>query len=161
MKRFFINLSLLCGLLLSACGFSLSYNQSIPVKTLYIADSNASPHLINDLAKALQAKGVNIVTNPKTASATLQIVGESFQENVMSYGNVGQTTSYTMIYTLTYQVLDRSGKMLIKPSTITSTRNFSLTSSQINSDLIAKKNLEKELQNNMITQLVNQFVHQQ
>lgn len=142
---------------LTACGFHLRGHEPLPsqLQTLYVASNNPYDTFTTELMQTLKNSGVYPTQNAQAAPVTLQILDQNSALVPVSYGNVGQTTLYTLNYKVKYQLLDRAGITLLEPQTITITRSYSVTSSQISSDLYARQELEQEMRRDAIYQLLN------
>jgi outer membrane lipopolysaccharide assembly protein LptE/RlpB len=130
--------------MLSACGFHLSgYGKStLPFESLSLETSQPYSNFTKALQKALENVGVH-TTLATPASTRLQILAQNFARTTTSLGNAGQTSTYLLVYTLLFQLVDRTGNILLMPQQIRVTRSFSITSDQLDGDL----NTENELQN--------------
>ncbi len=147
--------SLFFSLMLSACGFHLSgYAKStLPFESLSLETNQPYSHFTKALQKALETLGVH-TTLATLASARLQILAQNFTRTTTSLGNAGQTSTYLLVYTLLFQLADRTGNILLMPQQIRVTRSFSITSDQLNGDL----NTENELQENMQQDVIQQII---
>ncbi len=125
--------SLFFSLLLSACGFHLSgYGKStLPFESLSLETSQPYSSFTKALQKALGTVGVH-TTLATPASARLQILAQNFTRTTTSLGNAGQTTTYLLVYTLLFQLVDRAGHILLMPQQVRATRSFFITSNREN-----------------------------
>src|SRR4051812_35343292 len=86
---------------LSACGFQLrgSNGQSaLPFKTIYVGVPESSP-LGVQLKRYIRASGdTQIVTDPKAAEATLDILSETRDKKILSLNTQGRIREYTLFY---------------------------------------------------------------
>lgn len=158
MTRFYLLFfSLFFSLMLSACGFYLSgYGKSasaLPFKSLSLETSQPYSNFTKALQKALETVGVH-TTLATPASARLQILSQNFTRTTTSLGNAGQTTTYLLVYTLSFQLVDHTGNILLMPREIRVTRSFSITSNQLTGDLNTESDLQKNMQQDVIQQII-------
>ena len=153
--RFLLFFSIFFSLMLSAWGFHLSgYGKStLPFESLSLETSQPYSNFTKALQKALENVGVH-TTLATPASTRLQILAQNFARTTTSLGNAGQTTTYLLVYTLLFQLVDRTGNILLMPQQIRVTRSFSITSDQLDGDL----NTENELQENMQQDIIQQII---
>ena len=150
--------SLLLVLTLSGCGFQLRgySSQTLPFHTLYLEANPPYTNFNKALRQALEAIGIDTRLSPP-APITLQILSQDFTRTVSSLGNAGQTTTYLLSFTVTFQLLDRTGLILLPPQPVRATRNFSITSNQLNGDLNTQSDLEEDMQQDAIQQLITRL----
>ena len=147
--------SLFLSLMLSACGFQLrGYEEFAPAfRTLSLETSQPYSNFTKVLQETLESIGIH--TKPATPSAIrLQILAQNFTRNTTSLGNAGQTTTYLLVYSVLFQVVDRTGHTLLAPQQIRSTRSFSITSNQLAGDLNTENDLRENMQQDVIQQLI-------
>lgn len=102
---------------LVGCGFHLKNAFTIPpiLKVLQL-----SPHLPLDplqrpLRQALKCNGVQLVTPPcpeAKSAATLVLLSQGLTERVVAYGADGQANRSVLQVTVTYQIVNASGKVI-------------------------------------------------
>ena len=120
-----VGLVVLLALALTACGFRLRGQAQLPpaMQLTYVKfnrppDTHASG-LEQTLTSLLEANGVQLTTDPKKATATLEILNEVSNENLTATSNQGLTRLYNLTYQVTYRVVLPDGKILL-PQTQTS-----------------------------------------
>lgn len=147
--------SLFFSLLLSACGFHLSgYGKStLPFESLSLETSQPYSSFTKALQKALGTVGVH-TTLATPASPRLQILAQNFTRTTTSLGNAGQTTTYLLVYTLLFQLVDRAGHILLMPQQVRATRSFFITSNQLDGDLNTENELRENMQQDVIQQII-------
>lgn len=62
--------------------------------------------------------------NPKEASATLTIIHNVLQRQVLSVGSAGKVQEYALTYGLQFQVTDSSGEVLLPPQQLELVRRY-------------------------------------
>lgn len=143
--------------LLSACGFQLRGSNgqaALPFKTIYLGIPDTSP-LGSELKRNIRASGDTlIVTDPKAAEVTLDVLSELREKAVLSLNTQGRVREYTLYYKLRFRVRDDKNKELIAPTEIVLKRDISFNESAV----MAKENEEALLYRDMQSDLVQQLL---
>lgn len=153
--RYSLLVILFLSFILTACDFQLRGHCefALPFHTLSLESKQPYSSFTKALQKALAAAGVNTLRVTPT-SPRLQILAQNFIRTTTSLGNAGQTTTYLLVYSILFQLVDCTGHILLPPQQIQTTRTFSITSNQLTGDL----NTENELQENMQQDVVQQLL---
>ena len=117
--------ALLCATL-SACGFHLRGQASLPFKALYVQGSPASVFTIQ-LRRVIGAGSDTRITNdPAEADAFLLVLRENQEQEILSLSPGGRVRELQLRFRVQYQVLDKN-KTIIAPTTeIVLRRDFSI-----------------------------------
>jgi LPS-assembly lipoprotein len=147
--------SLFFSLMLTACGFQLRGHceSPLPFHTLSLESNQPYSSFTKELQKALKSAGV-YTTLATPASPRLKILAQNFTRTATSLGNAGQTTTYLLVYSILFQIIDCKGQVLLAPQQIQATRTFSITSNQLAGDLNTEKDLQENMQQDIIQQLL-------
>jgi len=150
--------SLLLFVTLSSCGFHWRGYVSPPLAfhTLYLISNSPYTNFSKALRQSLVAMGIDVRKSPP-APMTLHILSQNFTRTVTSLGNSGQTTTYLLAYTVSFQVLNSTNHILVPPQQIRVLRNFSITSNQLSGDLNTQNSLEDQMKNDAIQQLITRL----
>jgi len=132
---------IMLSVLLSACGFQLRGQQSLPpqLDSVYI-QGEATGLLLRHLKDALRISGATVVSSPDTATAILHIKKQTNERQVLSVGVAARVRQYEAVYQVIYSLSGVDGKTLMKDKTIKLRRDFSY-----NEELALAKNREEEL----------------
>ena len=144
--------ALCAAALLSACGFHLRGAVELPFPSLYVNVSNAS-QFGHELKRALRASDVRLTDNPKDAGATLRILSELRERQILSLGGQGRVREYQLRYRLAYQVTNAKG-VITPPTEIVLKRDISFN----DSDVLAKESEEALLYRDMQQDAVQQLL---
>jgi LPS-assembly lipoprotein len=148
--------ALLVAAALSACGFQLRGSDgraAIPFKTIYLGVADTSPLGI-ELRRNIRARDTTIVTDPKAADASVQILAETRDKSILTLNTQGRIREYSLLYLLRFRVIDKAGKELIAPTDISLKRDISFNESQV----IAKEKEEDLLYRDMQSDAVQQIL---
>jgi LPS-assembly lipoprotein len=145
---------LLALLLLGACGFHLRGSAQLPFSSLYVQVSNAT-QLGHELKRVLRANDVRLSDTAAGAEATLVILSEIREKQILSLGGQGRVREYQLRYRMAYQLNDTKKKTIITPPTeILLKRDISFN----DNEALAKESEEALLYRDMQTDAVQQLL---
>ena len=153
LRLFALGIPALAIVVLSGCGFQLRGAAQLPFSTLYVQVANTSP-LAHEIRRNLRATNARLVDSPAEAQATLIIMSELREKQILSLGGQGRVREYQLRYRIGYQVTDGKATTLIAPSEILLKRDISFN----DSDVLAKEAEEALLYRDMQSDAVNQLV---
>lgn len=154
-----ITRGLVCALLaaaalsLTGCGFHLRNQANLPFSSLYIqasAGSTFAPKLKRDIGNA---SGTKLVTNAKDAEATVQVISELQERQILSLSSSGRVQELTLLYHVTIRVYDAKREFLT-PTEIVLRRDLTYQ----DTDVIAKEQEEALLYRDMQSDAVQQVM---
>ena len=150
-------LTLATGAMLSACGFQLRGSNgetALPFKTILVGFPETSP-LGTELKRYIRASGnTEVVTDPQTAQAILDVLSETREKAILSKNTQGRVREYTLYYKLRFRVRDNKNNELLAPTDIILKRDISFNESQV----MAKESEEALLYRDMQSDLVQQML---
>lgn len=136
-------LSALLFSLMTACGFHLREEATMPFKTIQIIGSST---LINsDLTKQLKAKGIRLVSNSNEAEAILELISEQNVKRILSLNGSGVVREYELYYRVTYRTKAAKDATWSLPLVMESRRDYTFT----DAILLSKQGEETGLLDNM------------
>jgi len=153
-----VTLLALClpALLLTGCGFHLRGAAQLPFNTLYLQVGYTSP-LGNEIRRTLRTSNVRLVDSPATADATLIILSELREKQILSLSGQGTVREYQLRYRIGYQVTDGKATILIAPTEIVLKRDVSYNDSQVLAKEAEEANLYRDMQSDAVNQLVRRL----
>ncbi len=147
---------LLCTLLFSACGFKLrgvGGDYVIPFKTIYVNISTYK-YFGAMLKRQIQSAGAKVVQNSKEADASLIILEQDREKEILSLSTAGRVREYALFYTFRFKVVDKENQPLLDTTQIRLRRTLTYSESQV----YAKEQEEEELYRNMEDDVIQQVV---
>jgi LPS-assembly lipoprotein len=145
---------LLCTLLLASCGFQLRSAANLPFETLYVQAPTGS-QFANQFRRVVAAgSATRMVDDPKSAEATLVLVQELREKNILSLSSTGRVREFQLRYRMSYRLLDKNAVETLPVSEIVLTREFSFN----DQDTLSKESEEALLFRDMQTDAVQQLV---
>lgn len=145
---------LLCALLFSGCGFQLRGAATLPFETLYVQAPTGS-QFANQFRRVVAAgSATRMVDDPKSAEATLVLIQELREKNILSLSGTGRVREFQLRYRMSYRLLDKNAVETLPVSEIVLTRDFSFN----DQDTLSKESEEALLFRDMQTDAVQQLV---
>jgi len=97
---------LITALLLSACGFHLRGQVSMPFETIYLKTASPNTPFIRELRRNLEARQVKLVNAGNQAELVLDIVSEISEKQVLSLGGDGRVNEFRLFYRVSLRAYD-------------------------------------------------------
>ena len=159
--RFVVDRSLfvvgLVALLLSACGFHPRGAATLPFETVYV-EAPQSSLFATQLRRVIGAGSRTRVTNnPKEADATLQVLNELREKEIVSLSAGGRVRELQLRYRVQYQVYDRNKNLIAPPSEILLRRDYSFNDQEQLSKESEEALLYRDMQADAVQQLVRRL----
>ena len=143
----------LCAML-TACGFQLRGQASIPFETMRV-ETPAFSAFANDLERAIRSGSkTRIVDSRDQAEAVIQIVGELQEKIILSLSSGGRVREFELRYRVAYRLTDRAGTDLAPPGEIVLRRDMTYDDTLV----LAKESEEALLFRDMRTDAVRQLL---
>ncbi len=153
MKRLF-QVALISTLMtaLTACGFQMRGDWTLPSVMQQTAYTSGSRDLFNELERNFRAASASITRSDSTAGGTrLRVTGETMSRRVLSVDNTGKAIEYELFYVLTFDVLDGNGNLVVKPQRMTMTRDYLFAAADVHGtsrqETLLREEMRKEMAN--------------
>ena len=145
------------ALLLTACGFQPRGAANLPFETLYIEAPKGSLFAIQ-LRRVIGAGSrTRIAPSPAEADATLHVMNEFREKEILSLSAGGRVRELQLRYRLQYQVYDRQKILIAEPSEIVLRRDYSFNDQEQLSKESEEALLYRDMQNDAVQQLVRRL----
>jgi LPS-assembly lipoprotein len=145
------------ALLLSACGFHPRGAATLPFDTLYIEAPQGSL-FANQLRRTIgNGSSTRITATPAEADATLQVMSEIREKEILSLSAGGRVSELQLRYRLQYQVYDRQKNLIAPPGEILARRDYSYNDQEQLSKESEEALLYRDMQNDAVQQLVRRL----
>lgn len=136
---------------LSACGFHLRGQQSLPFNNLAVPGNSI---LATDIRRAVTSSTeTRVQEEAPGAEAVLNILREQSERVILSLNREGRVREYQLRYLVTFRVSRAQGGEFIPPSTIILTRDLTY-----NDQVLSKENEEAMLYKEMRADFVQQLM---
>lgn len=147
-------IALFIAMTLSACGFQLRGQATIPFQTLHVEAPGFSI-FANDLERAIRSgSNTRIVESRDQAEAVVQVVGEAQEKHILSLSSAGKVREFELRYRVAYRLTDRTGADLTSPGEIVLRRDMTYDDTEV----LAKESEELLLFRDMKTDAVRQML---
>ena len=117
--------------------------------------SNPEPQPVDELF--FDAQNARLVDSPANADATLIIMSEIREKQILSLGGQGRVREYQLRYRVGYQVTDGKATTLIAPTEIVLKRDISFNDSEVLAKEAEEANLYRDMQTDAVNQLVRRL----
>lgn len=118
---------------LTSCYFHFQQSKTLaqPLHKLYIQTADPYGSLERILKQLLKASKVTLVNSPAEASSILNIIQTINTSQLLSVSSTQQTRQYKLVVTVTYEITDRKGIVLVPAESISESRITTEQSNQI------------------------------
>jgi LPS-assembly lipoprotein len=150
-------LSLLALLLISGCGFHLRGAYSLPFDSIYVnlpETSDLRATLKRSIGAGTRAK---VTDEAASAQATLQVVTDTQQKNILSIGSDGRVREFQLVRTFSFRVDDKVGQLLVPPSPIILRRDVTFSDSAVLSKEAEEGLLWRDIQDDLVQQILRRL----
>lgn len=145
---------LMLALLLSACGFHLRGEATMPFKSLYIKSANPSSLLIVELRRLLELNHIQLANAADKADVILDISYDLPEKQILTLRDTGRVNEYQLRYHVTFSAYDNEQREWLPTDELLLTRDYSYNDSQI----LAKETEEAELYQSMRSDMAQQIM---
>jgi LPS-assembly lipoprotein len=146
----------LTATLLAACGFQLRGAAALPFDPLYVQAAPASQFAVQ-LRRTLAAGQTRITDNQKDAQATLHILSELREKEILSLSGGGRVREYQLRYRVSYRLYDKDLKESIPPTEIVLRRDLSFNDNEALAKEAEEALLFRDMQGDAVQQLVRRL----
>ena len=139
---------------LTACGFHLRGQATLPFETLYVDASNDSS-FASELKRALRSgTNIRLSDNPKDAEAIFQLVSETRDKQIQSVNTGGTVAEYELRMHVSFRLHDNKGRSWIVPTEINLKRDVSYNDTNVLAKDYEEAQLYKDMQSDAVQQVV-------
>jgi LPS-assembly lipoprotein len=154
---------LLAGLALPAaaalggCGFRLRGPQPMDFATLHV-NVSAQTELGAQLRRLVAVSGSTVVVEEEAAAeARLQILGNARSREILSLTGAGKVREYQLHQNLQFQLLDKAGKPLIPPTTLSARREYTFDEDAVLGKQQEEELLYRDMQQDLVQQMMRRL----
>ena len=148
---------LLTASLLSGCGFHLRGTITLPDSIRTVSITSPDVKLRDALVNGLESNNVIVVGGPTADSAHIKISEADFGREVRTIDERGKSTGYVLILRASYEVLDSTGKELVKPSIATARRDYNFDQEQLLSATREEELLRDEMREDVAQSILRKM----
>lgn len=145
------------SLVLAGCGFQLRGAISFPFETLYIAQPETSELRAAIKRQIEAATDARVVDDPNKAQATLAILSDSNQRNILSLSSAGRVREFQLLRVFVFRMVDARGREVLAPATIRVGREITFDDTRVLSKESEEALLWRDIQNDLVQQLMRRL----
>jgi len=149
--------ALLCTLILAGCGFQLRGSATLPFETLYVQAPVGSQFSTQLRRLVTAGSNTRIVDVAQGADATLVLVHELREKNILSLSGGGRVREYQLRYRMAYRLLDKNSVEILPASEIILIRDLSYSDSDTLSKEAEEALLFRDMQSDAVQQLLRRL----
>ena len=154
MKKF---LAVACCLLVTACGFHLRGQTTLPFETLYVNASVDSAFATQLKRSLLAGTNAHLSNSPKDAQAIFDLVSETQDKQILSVNTGGTVAEYELRYRVAFRVHDNQGQNWIAQTEITLKRYVSYSDTEVLAKESEEALLYKDMQSDAVQQVMRRL----
>ena len=156
-KPFRIFALILLTLTVTACGFQLRGQATLPFETIFISFPAGHP-IGTDLKRLIKVgTKTRIVDQAKAAEAILEIISVSNNKEIMSVSGGGRVREFELRYRVSFRLVDSKGVELIPTNEIALRRIIPFTDAQVVAKEGEEAMLVREMQGDSAIQIVRRL----
>ena len=144
-------------LLLSACGFKLRGETTLPFETMYVQAAPASQFAVQLKRAVIAGSQTKIADSQKEAQVTLQIIDELREKSILSLSGTGRVSEFQLRYRVSYRLYDGKATEYIPTSEIVLRRDFSFNDQAALSKESEELLLYRDMQADAVQQLMRRL----
>ena len=142
---------LLSVLALSACGFHLRANATLPAAMQRVhLTVNGSSDFQRTLARTLRGSGATIEDESGPGIAELRVPTASFRNDTLSAGGYARITEYAVHYHVEFSAVDADGAILVEPQHIDMQREYSYDATNTVGNASQVQEIQRSLNDDMV-----------
>ncbi len=145
----------------TGCGFQLRGACPVPVslRIMRVAPFYSYDPFQRSLRQTLTLMGMKIINEPypEKPLPLITIINQSFLERTTAFGPDVQVNRALLQFTLTYQIADSTGKLIVPPSSIQVVRELPINPNAVLGTDYERNRVQEELYQDATLQLVRQL----
>ena len=145
------------SLLLAGCGFQLRGSATLPFNTLYVEAPNAAQFAVQLRRTIGSGSKTRITNNQAEADATLQILSDLREQEIISLSPGGRARELQLRYRVQYVVYDKNKAQLLPPGEIVLRRDFSVNDQDPRGQESEQVLLYRDMQADAVQQLLRRL----
>jgi LPS-assembly lipoprotein len=144
--------------LLTGCGFHVRGAYDFPFDTLFISQPSNTP-IYSRIKQGVESAShkTHVITDPKEAAATLVVISDMKEKNILSLSSGGRVLEYELVRRFRFRIDARDGGHYIAPTQITIRREMTYNDTLVLSKDAEENLLWRDIENDLVTQLLRRM----
>ena len=143
------------ALFISACGFHLRGQATLPYSTLYVSGPSATS-LTRSLVRVLQSSDVKVVERREDAEVGLIILSDTREKSILSLSGAGRAQEYELRERVSFRIVTAKAPDL-PASEIVIQRTISFNDAQVLAKESEEALLYRDMENDAVQQLLRRL----
>ncbi len=148
-------LSIVLALAISACGFHLRGQATLPYSTLYVSGPSGTS-LTRSLTRVLKSSGVKVVERQEDAEVSLIILSDNREKSILSLSGAGRAQEYELRERVSFRIVTAKEPDL-PASEIVTQRVISFNDAQVLAKESEESLLYRDMENDTVQQLLRRL----
>lgn len=145
---------LLAFALVAGCGFKLRGQVPLPFNSIYV-EAGSGSSLGDGLKQAIRGQG-KLAEKAEGAALRIKVLSESREKTILTLSASSRVREYRLSYRVSYTAEDATARVLVAPTTLNLTRDFTYDDTQV----LAKEGEETALNRTMAQDALRQVLAQ-
>ena len=147
--------SVMLALAISACGFHLRGQATLPYSTLYVSGPSGTS-LTRSLTRVLKSSGVKVVERQADAEVGLIILSDTREKSILSLSGAGRAQEYELRERVSFRIVTAKEPDL-PASEIVTHRTISFNDAQVLAKESEESLLYRDMENDTVQQLLRRL----
>ncbi len=147
--------SVMLALAISACGFHLRGQATLPYSTLYVSGPSGTS-LTRSLTRVLKSSGVKVVERQADAEVGLIILSDTREKSILSLSGAGRAQEYELRERVSFRIVTANEPDL-PASEIVTQRTISFNDAQVLAKESEESLLYRDMENDTVQQLLRRL----
>jgi LPS-assembly lipoprotein len=143
------------GATLSGCGFQLRGQSAMPFSAAYV-DAPEASNLASALRRSLSSQR-KLAPTADIAPVRIKLDDESYSKNILALSGGGKVREYRLEYQVQLSVFDKAGKVLVEPTKINLSNDFSYSDDQVLAKAAEETSLNRSMEQDALRQILRRL----
>jgi LPS-assembly lipoprotein len=143
--------------ILVACGFQLRGSYELPYKTVHVTSTGGSV-VAGQIRRELLDTQTRLVNASKDAEATLSILEERRDRQILSLSGAGRAQEYELRVRVSYQFVDQKGEVIIPTSELNLSRILVYKANQVIASQQEEAMLYQDMERDATGQILRRMI---
>jgi LPS-assembly lipoprotein len=144
---------------LAGCGFQLRGQAALPFNSAWVVAPDTS-NVANALRRSLSSQ-LKLAPNPTSAQLRITLDRENYGKRILALSGGGKVREFRLEYQVYFSVTDSTGKVLVEPTEIHLSSDFSFTDAQVLAKEAEEASLKRAMEQDALRQILRRLAYLQ
>jgi LPS-assembly lipoprotein len=144
-----------CLVGLTGCGFQLRGQTALPFDNAWVVASETS-NVANALRRSLSSQ-LKLAPNPTSARIRVALDREAYGKRILALSGGGKVREFRLDYRVYFSVTDSAGKVMVEPTEISLSSDFSFTDAQVLAKEAEEASLKRAMEQDALRQILRRL----